>query len=103
MAACVCHASTHTCHCDLQNWSHCCQTCHQWTAALGLTAADLARRRHNALKHAGARFQRIAQELEASAAAAQGAAVWRLQPLFHPPEAPPEQLAAAQQVVLRLC
>ena len=50
------------------------------------------------MKHAGARFQRISQELEASAAAAQGAAVWRLQPLFQPPDAPPEQLAAAQQV-----
>ena len=51
--------------------------------------------------HAGARFQRMSQEPggdHASGLAFRASAVWRLQPLFQPPDAPPEQQAAAQQV-----
>ena len=63
-----------------------------------LDALPLVNLHHLPLGRAGARFQRISQELEASAAAVHGAAVWRLQPLFQPAGVAPDQLAAARQV-----
>ena len=45
----------------------------------------------------GARFRRMFAELEQYAAVRHGAAVWRLQPLFCPPDATDDHIAAAQQ------